>query len=123
MLEVSLFDGRNDLVSHSGSHLFSLEELHAMLGRVLGCFPQTAAEPLPATMLPTDFSTLTPRQLDVVREIARGASNAEIAAALHISVETVKAHIGRILSQLGARNRTAIAAMYWSALSDEHAPE
>ncbi|KHK49867.1 hypothetical protein PI87_24275 [Ralstonia sp. A12] len=74
-------------------------------------------------MLPTDFSTLTPRQLDVVREIARGASNAEIAAALHISVETVKAHIGRILSQLGARNRTAIAAMYWSALSDEHAPE
>ena len=64
-------------------------------------------------------STLTPRQQDVVREVARGASNAEIAAALHIGVETVKTHIRQILARLDVRNRTEIAAMYQRAVEPQ----
>ncbi len=44
--------------------------------------------------------------------LARTASNMEIAATLHISVETVKTHVRQILMRMGARNRTEIASMY-----------
>ncbi|MGA3842717.1 response regulator transcription factor [Ralstonia nicotianae] len=48
----------------------------------------------------------------MVREIARGASNVEIATTLHISVETVKTHVRQILMRMGARNRAEIASLY-----------
>jgi DNA-binding NarL/FixJ family response regulator len=56
---------------------------------------------------------LSPRELDVVRLVARGATNAEIAAELFISVGTVKTHLGSVQSKLGARNRVEIAAWAW----------
>jgi DNA-binding NarL/FixJ family response regulator len=49
---------------------------------------------------------LTPRELDVLRGAAQGKSNAEIAAALYISMHTVKNHIKSVLSKLGAADRT-----------------
>jgi DNA-binding NarL/FixJ family response regulator len=48
---------------------------------------------------------LTQREHDVLRHIARGETNAEIAASLHISEGTVKTHIGAIFAKLGARDR------------------
>ncbi|ALF90675.1 Hypothetical Protein RRSL_04683 [Ralstonia solanacearum UW551] len=59
---------------------------------------------------------LTTRQQDILRETAYGKSNAEIAQALNISVETVKTHVRQILMRLEARNRTQLAAMYQQAL-------
>jgi DNA-binding NarL/FixJ family response regulator len=56
---------------------------------------------------------LSPRELDVVKLVARGATNAEIAAELFISVGTVKTHLGSVQSKLGARNRVEIAAWAW----------
>lgn len=53
---------------------------------------------------------LTPRELQILRLVAQGASNGEIAARLIISPGTVKAHTNRIYGKLGARNRTEAAA-------------
>ncbi|MER6577876.1 response regulator transcription factor [Nonomuraea sp. NPDC001023] len=53
----------------------------------------------------------TPRELDVLRHIALGRNNAEIAAALHVTRETVKTHVGNLLDKLGARDRTQAAVL------------
>jgi DNA-binding NarL/FixJ family response regulator len=53
------------------------------------------------------IDTLTPREHDVLRNIARGATNSEIAAALYVSEATVKTHVGTIFAKLGVRDRAA----------------
>ena len=55
--------------------------------------------------------SLTGREVDVLRELARGSSNQEIADALSVSVTTVRSHISSILGKLGLENRTQ-AAIY-----------
>lgn len=58
---------------------------------------------------------LTERELDLARLVARGLTNAEVAAALVISLSTVKTHLTNIQQRLGVRNRVEIAATLWSA--------
>ena len=59
------------------------------------------AEPVVAPGIPAEFAKLTERELDVLRLIARGLSNAEIAAEMVVAETTVKTHVARILSQAG----------------------
>ncbi|MEO3875753.1 response regulator transcription factor [Nonomuraea sp. B12E4] len=54
---------------------------------------------------------LTSRELDVLRHIALGQNNAEIAATLYVSIETVKTHVRHLLDKLGARDRTQAAVL------------
>jgi DNA-binding NarL/FixJ family response regulator len=54
---------------------------------------------------------LTPRQREVLRELAEGRSNREVAAALFVSEGTVKNHVTQILQALGARDRTRLAVL------------
>ncbi len=56
---------------------------------------------------------LTARELDVVRLVARGRTNEELAAELHVSLSTVKTHLGSVQRKLAARNRVEIAAWAW----------
>ena len=57
------------------------------------------------------MATLSPRELDVALAVGRGHANAEIAAALHLSVPTVKAHVSRLLDKLGVDNRVQMALL------------
>ncbi|GAB3207820.1 response regulator [Marinactinospora thermotolerans] len=67
---------------------------------------------------PQAFDQLTPREVDVLRQIARGLSNAEIATELFLSEQTVKTHVGRILMKLGLRDRTqAVVFCYENGLA------
>ncbi len=52
---------------------------------------------------------LTPRELQVLKQLALGLANKEIALALHISVETVKEHVQHIFKKMGASDRTQVA--------------
>lgn len=63
----------------------------------------------------TPAEPLTDREADVVRCLARGATNAEIAAELFVSLSTVKTHLANVQTKLDARNRVEIAAWAWES--------
>ena len=68
-------------------------------------------EPVPG------LDRLTERELEVLRLMSRGMSNAEIAAALYLGEATIKTHVGRVLTKLNARDRVqAVVAAYESGL-------
>ncbi|HLY82274.1 MAG TPA: response regulator transcription factor [Acidimicrobiales bacterium] len=62
-------------------------------------------ELIPRGEVPTRLSTLTERELDVLREVARGLSNAEVGERLYIGEATVKTHVTHILTKLDIRDR------------------
>ncbi len=76
----------------------------AVAPRVLDRYRRVVA---PAARDAARLDLLTDRERDVLRLMARGASNAEIAASLHVAEATVKTHIGNVFSKLGVRDRAA----------------
>ncbi|MEH0929833.1 response regulator transcription factor [Micromonospora sp. CPCC 205558] len=93
----------------AGSALLAPEVTRQLVGRYAARIrPPESANP---------ESALTPRELEVLRLIANGLSNGEIAATLVISQETVKTYVSRILAKLGLRDRVqAVVHAYRSGL-------
>ncbi|MET7419012.1 response regulator transcription factor [Dactylosporangium sp. NPDC005555] len=88
--------------AHAGDALISPSVTVRLLRRMaVPAGPAKAAKPL------------TDRETDVVRSIARGRTNLEVAAELFISLSTVKSHVSGIQTKLGLRNRVEIAAWAW----------
>jgi DNA-binding NarL/FixJ family response regulator len=78
-----------------------------------GMMAKVMAGRLPETelVLPLELQELTPRELEVLKLIATGANNREIAQTLHISEGTVKNHVTNLLSRLNLRDRTQAAIL------------
>jgi DNA-binding NarL/FixJ family response regulator len=74
----------------------------AVTGRVLATYRETAAPDAEAAQ---KLAALTAREVDVLRLVAQGASNGEIAATLAIGDVTVKTHVGHIFTKLAVRDR------------------
>ena len=83
----------------------------AVLRRLMDRVADTAGEERARSSL----GELSPRELDVTLAVARGATNAEIGAQLHLSTATVKGYITRVLAKLGLANRTQLALLVHDA--------
>lgn len=81
----------------------------AITGRLIAEFarqPRAAARPAEDAL-----AQLTERERDVLQQVAAGRSNSEIAAALYLSVATVKTHVSRLLDKLGCRDRAQLVVV------------
>ena len=87
--------------AYHGDGLITPSVLTRLLRHWSGSAPQPADE------------SLTPRELDIVRAVARGMTNAELGERLVISISTVKTHLAAVQRKIGARNRTEIAIWAW----------
>ncbi|MET7418372.1 response regulator transcription factor [Dactylosporangium sp. NPDC005555] len=84
----------------------------AVTTRVIASYAGT-----PGPQPPPELADLTPRETDVLRLVARGMSNGEIAAALTVGEATVKTHVARVLMKLALRDRVqAVVYAYESGL-------
>ena len=83
---------------HAGTAVIGPDDLSALL----------TATMRESTTPPAEYETLTQKEREIVREIARGLSNAEIASALFLSESTIKTHVGSILRKLGLRDRVQV---------------
>lgn len=89
----------------AGNTLFSQESLRRIV----------AAGTPSSSPRPADLSSLSPRELDVLRAVARGTSNAHIAAELFLSETTVKTHISSVFMKLDTQNRVQAALIAFRA--------
>jgi len=80
--------------------------------RLIERFARLPAELAPA---PSQLAALTARERDILLQVARGRSNAEIAAALFLSEATVKTHIGHVLAKLSLRDRVQAVILAYEA--------
>jgi DNA-binding NarL/FixJ family response regulator len=106
---------RGFLLKESGPDMLA-QAIHAAAGgdaliapsitaRLLEAFAGSGSASSPAQPV----AALTDREEQILATVARGRTNSEIAAELHISLSTVKSHIASLMAKLGARNRVEIA--------------
>ncbi|MEV0249349.1 response regulator transcription factor [Nocardia sp. NPDC050712] len=91
----------------AGGRPFSPDVLQRVLDSAIAARTGQVTE----TADPAAIFGLTPREAEVLALVAEGHSNAEIAAALHVGVTTVKTHVTNLMAKTGATNRVRLAAV------------
>lgn len=110
----------DDLVSaithvHRGDAVVAPSTTRRLLNHFVNSRPATRGQPSPSDESP--YASLTPREYEVLRLVARGLSNTEIAEHLVVSGGTVKTHVGRLLTKLDLRDRVqAVVLAYETGL-------
>jgi DNA-binding NarL/FixJ family response regulator len=101
----------------AGEALLAPTVTRRLIGEFARLRPHTAAPPT------SRLAALTPRETQVLKLVAEGLSNPEIAARLVVTEETVKTHVSRVLGKLGLRDRTqAVVTAYESGLVVPRSP-
>jgi DNA-binding NarL/FixJ family response regulator len=93
---------------HSGDAVIAASTTRRLLHHVAAGLPTTLAED-------DEIAALSAREREVMVQIARGATNPEIADRLYLAEATVKSHVGRILAKLGLRDRVHIVIRAYEA--------
>ncbi len=91
-------------VVHRGDSVIAPSTTRRLIDHVLPALPGATSEP-------KGFQRLTEREREVFVEVARGASDAEVGARLHLSEATVKTHVGRLLAKLEVRDRVQLVVL------------
>jgi len=123
ILVLTVSDARSDIFAMADAgadgYLLKDSEPETLLGHILQAsrgekvFSEGVASYLDNRQHSADpLRQLTDREREVLQEVARGLSNKEIAAILHISEETVKVHIRNLLRKLDVRSRVAATVMW-----------
>jgi DNA-binding NarL/FixJ family response regulator len=98
----------------SGDAVVAPSVTRRLLDTVMPHLPTAGGEPRQS---PPEMERLTTREREILREVAAGLSNAEIAERLVLSEATVKTHVGRVLNKLGLRDRVqAVVYAYETGL-------
>jgi DNA-binding NarL/FixJ family response regulator len=101
--------------THRGDLLFAPTVTRRLVASYVSRPPSTQSG------IPETLTSLTRRELDVFKEMAKGCSNAEIGEALYMGEATVKTHVTRILAKLGLRDRVhAVVLAYECGLAGQH---
>jgi DNA-binding NarL/FixJ family response regulator len=98
----------------AGDALLAPTVARRLIAEVIG---RSGPAPVPDPAAVTRLAGLSPREIDTLRQLARGLSNAEIAAELFVSEHTVKTHVSNLLTKVGLRDRVqAVVLAYESGL-------
>jgi DNA-binding NarL/FixJ family response regulator len=122
----ALRDGAHGVLLKGGSPTLLIEAVRAAMAGDVLISPRLTARLLrllPAVGRHAELPALTTREIEIVRAVASGSTNADIARQLSITPGTVKCHIANIQGKIGSKNRVGIAAWAWRhglATADAH---
>jgi DNA-binding NarL/FixJ family response regulator len=102
-------------VVHDGNAIVHPAVTRRLLSRFAHRLPTSAPQSPPAEPGPAQLTGITERETQVLALVARGLSNAEIAAELVVTETTIKTHVHHLLTKLGARDRVQLVILAYDA--------